>query len=290
MKKQFLFIVFIATAFAFNCVYAQNNDILTAPVGIGISSPGADLHIHSAVLHEYPSGPQSGNRDGVYNGYFLTTLRMTNTFTGTGNNDGFKIQLTDNEAVLQQKESGFLKVLARNNSGIVIDSVGRVGIGTTPVANKVLTINGNVGFTELANIIGDIQFVNNVKFLDSTSFVGSIRVGNRLHTNKLIATGSATIGNGFICSQNGQVKAKEIVVTLEGWSDYVFDNGYQLMPLGELERYVNTNKHLPNIPSAKEVENNGVNIGEMNALLLEKIEELTLYIIDLQKQIDELKK
>ena len=281
---------FIATAFAFNCAYAQNNDILTAPVGIGISSPGADLHIHSAVLHEYPSGPQSGNRDGVYNGYFLTTLRMTNTFTGTGNNDGFKIQLTDNEAVLQQKESGFLKVLARNNSGIVIDSAGRVGIGTNPVANKALTINGNVGFTELANIIGDIQFVNNVKFLDSTSFVGSIRVGNRLHTNKLIATGSATIGNGFICSQNGQVKAKEIVVTLEGWSDYVFDNGYRLMPLGELERYVNANKHLPNIPSAKEVENNGVNIGEMNALLLEKIEELTLYIIDLQKQIDELKK
>ena len=290
MKKQILFLSFIATAFAFNCVYAQNNDILTAPVGIGTSSPGADLHIHSAVLHEYPSGPQSGNRDGVYNGYFLTTLRMTNTFTGTGNNDGFKIQLTDNEAVLQQKESGFLKVLARNNSGIVIDSAGRVGIGTTPVANKALTINGNVGFTELANIIGDIQFVNNVKFLDSTSFVGSIRIGNRLHTNKLIATGSATIGNGFICSQNGQVKAKEIVVTLEGWSDYVFDNGYRLMPLGELERYVNANKHLPNIPSAKEVENNGVNIGEMNALLLEKIEELTLYIIDLQKQIDELKK
>ena len=290
MKKQILFLSFIATAFAFNCAYAQNNDILTAPVGIGISSPGADLHIHSAVLHEYPSGPQSGNRDGVYNGYFLTTLRMTNTFTGTGNNDGFKIQLTDNEAVLQQKESGFLKVLARNNSGIVIDSAGRVGIGTNPVANKALTINGNVGFTELANIIGDIQFVNNVKFLDSTSFVGSIRVGNRLHTNKLIATGSATIGNGFICSQNGQVKAKEIVVTLEGWSDYVFDNGYRLMPLGELERYVNANKHLPNIPSAKEVENNGVNIGEMNALLLEKIEELTLYIIDLQKQIDELKK
>ena len=290
MKKQLLFLSFIATVIAFNCVYAQNNDILTAPVGIGISSPGADLPIHSAVLHEYPSGPQSGNRDGVYNGYFLTTLRMTNTFTGTGNNDGFKIQLTDNEAVLQQKESGFLKVLARNNSGIVIDSAGRVGIGTTPVANKALTINGNVGFTELANIIGDIQFVNNVKFLDSTSFVGSIRIGNRLHTNKLIATGSATIGNGFICSQNGQVKAKEIVVTLEGWSDYVFDNGYRLMPLGELERYVNANKHLPNIPSAKEVENNGVNVGEMNALLLEKIEELTLYIIDLQKQIDELKK
>ena len=71
MKKQILFLSFIATAFAFNCVYAQNNDILTAPVGIGISSPGADLHIHSAVLHEYPSGPQSGNRDGVYNGFFL---------------------------------------------------------------------------------------------------------------------------------------------------------------------------------------------------------------------------
>ena len=81
-----------------------------------------------------------------------------------------------------------------------------------------------------------------------------------------------------------------MVVTLEGWSDYVFESGYELMPLGELERYVNANRHLPSIPSAGQVLDEGVNVGEMNALLLEKIEELTLYIIDLQKQIDELKK
>lgn len=94
----------------------------------------------------------------------------------------------------------------------------------------------------------------------------------------------------FECCQAGQVKAKSIKVTLSGWSDFVFDEDYQLPSLSELEDYVKANRHLPDIPSAKEVEENGVDLGEMNAKLLQKVEELTLYVIDLQKQIDELKK
>lgn len=61
------------------------------------------------------------------------------------------------------------------------------------------------------------------------------------------------------------------------------------MPLCEVEQYIAAHHHLPEVPSATEVEENGVDVGEMNKVLLQKVEELTLYIIDLQKQIDELK-
>ena len=88
---------------------------------------------------------------------------------------------------------------------------------------------------------------------------------------------------------NGSLKVKDLWVTLTDWSDFVFDDGYRLMPLGEVERYIDANRCLPDIPSAQQVEEEGVDVGEMNKLLLQKVEELTLYIIDLQKQIDELK-
>ena len=79
-------------------------------------------------------------------------------------------------------------------------------------------------------------------------------------------------------------------VTLTGWPDYVFDKSYNLMPLFETEQYIQANGHLPNVPSAAEVEADGMSVGEMNKVLLQKVEELTLYVIELQKQIDELKK
>ncbi|MDQ3290013.1 MAG: TMF family protein, partial [Bacteroidota bacterium] len=74
-----------------------------------------------------------------------------------------------------------------------------------------------------------------------------------------------------------------------GWCDYVFEEGYNLMPLYEVEKYINTNKHLPDVPSAAEVEKNGIEVGEMNATLLRKIEELTLHMIELKKENDALK-
>jgi len=74
-----------------------------------------------------------------------------------------------------------------------------------------------------------------------------------------------------------------------GWPDYVFEDDYNLLPLSEVEQYIQQNKHLPQIPSAREVEENGVELGDMQRKLLLKIEELTLYIIQMQKEIDELK-
>ena len=72
------------------------------------------------------------------------------------------------------------------------------------------------------------------------------------------------------------------------WPDYVFGKEYNLMPLQELEQFVNENHHLPNVPTATSVAENGIDLGEMNAILLKKMEEMTLYIIQIEKRLSEL--
>ena len=72
------------------------------------------------------------------------------------------------------------------------------------------------------------------------------------------------------------------------WADYVFASDYKLMPLPELEKYVTENKHLPNIPSAEQVVSEGMDVGQMTAKLLEKVEEMSLYIIEQNKKIEAL--
>ncbi|WP_437398687.1 hypothetical protein [Flagellimonas lutimaris] len=88
---------------------------------------------------------------------------------------------------------------------------------------------------------------------------------------------------------NGMVHAKEVKVDLTGWPDYVFTDNHDLPTLDEVERHIKEKGHLSNMPSAKEVEANGIQLGEMNKLLLEKIEELTLYILAQDKEIKSLK-
>ena len=88
---------------------------------------------------------------------------------------------------------------------------------------------------------------------------------------------------------NGTIGTKEVIVTGAGWSDYVFKPGYRLEPLSEVAAYVKTNHHLPEIPSAAEVNEKGVSVGEMQAKLLAKIEELTLHVIQMDQENSELK-
>ncbi len=87
---------------------------------------------------------------------------------------------------------------------------------------------------------------------------------------------------------NGKVKAKEIRVDGAGAPDYVFEESYQVTSLQEVESYIKANKHLPEVPSAKEFERDGMAVGEMNKLLLKKIEELTLHLIEKDKQYNQL--
>jgi hypothetical protein len=89
---------------------------------------------------------------------------------------------------------------------------------------------------------------------------------------------------------DGIFTAKKIKVTQSGWADYVFDSTYKLKPLSDVEQFVRQNKHLPDVPSEKQVANEGLNIGDNQAVLLRKIEELTLYVIELNKKVEELSK
>jgi len=100
--------------------------------------------------------------------------------------------------------------------------------------------------------------------------------------------GIGTTNPTYKLSVNGTVRAKEVIVDT-GWSDYVFAEGYRLAPLSEVETHIKEHKHLPGIPSAAKVEQEGVSLGEMQALLLAKIEELTLHQIAQEKEIQALK-
>lgn len=88
---------------------------------------------------------------------------------------------------------------------------------------------------------------------------------------------------------NGTIRAKEVKVET-GWADFVFAPDYQLPTLGEVESHIKEHKHLPGIPTEAEVKENGTNLGEMNVKLLQKVEELTLYMIQQNKEIEALKK
>lgn len=88
----------------------------------------------------------------------------------------------------------------------------------------------------------------------------------------------------------GKISAQEVQVTLEGWADFVFEDSYPLRDLREVKTFVNDNGHLPDVPSAVEVQAKGVSLGEMDRTLLRKVEELTLYVIALDEENQRLAK
>ena len=93
-----------------------------------------------------------------------------------------------------------------------------------------------------------------------------------------------------LVAADGKIVAKEIIVTTSNWADYVFQPNYYLTPLAELELKIKELGHLPGIPSKAEVSTNGVSINVMQVKMLEKIEELTLYMIELHKENEEIKR
>ncbi|MET3017745.1 hypothetical protein [Flavobacterium hydatis] len=132
--------------------------------------------------------------------------------------------------------------------------------------------------------------------LDSKNDVesaGSLKINGT--ANHYIANGNLLIGKttqqntNYKLDVNGSIRANEIKVNLDG-ADFVFEKDYKLMPLDELEKFVTVQKHLPEVITAEKMKENGVDLGSLNSKFLQKIEELTLYVIEQNKKIIELEK
>lgn len=100
-----------------------------------------------------------------------------------------------------------------------------------------------------------------------------------------VAIGTSSVPSGYKLAVEGNIRTREIRVDQDAWPDYVFEEDYDLPTLEEIQKHINEKGHLPNIPSAAEVKTNGIELGEMDRLLLRKIEELTLYVIQLESQL-----
>jgi hypothetical protein len=124
----------------------------------------------------------------------------------------------------------------------------------------------------------------------STNWAGYFSEGNVYVTNELrIGSGAMSGATGYKVAIDGKVIAEELRVQLSGaWPDYVFSEDYALPPLSEVASFINEENHLPGIPSASEVESNGLHLGEMQRRMFEKIEELMLYIIQQDERIQQL--
>ncbi len=211
-------------------------------------------------------------------GYFIPTFRAKSDVTGwAGSGDVsncyITIQADDNQTTTRKAAMTFD---ARNysNTGPLVskdlfawgsyivgsstgstymsmDAQGKLGLGTTNPIEKLDIQNGNVR-------IGNV----------------TTPTGYKLYVEKGILT----------------EKVKVAVASSPAWADYVFASDYKLKPLSEVESFINLYKHLPNVPSADELVKEGLDLGKMQATQMEKIEELTLYMIEMKKEIEVLKK
>lgn len=167
---------------------------------------------------------------------------------------------------------------------------GAGGRTLTPSADNSLTINFAHDFSGGVHIGGwgddnDLAIFNiKEKF--------PIRLNGKLKIKSAYVEGKIGIGveNPISALEvNGTIRSKEVKIEATEWSDFVFNKDYELLSLQAVEEYINDKGHLPNIPSEKEIIENGVNVVEMQAKLLQKIEELTLYVIDLKKENESVK-
>ena len=209
---------------------------------------------------------------------------------------------------------GGIKFFTENGYSMGINSKGNVGIGTDNPGYK-LDVKGDIGIQNVVIPVNK-QIIRNpsdvFKYQDISfghyalgwmtdpwdnqgpTLWQSSYSGVKFFTRglfRMCINASGNVGIGISSPQNkldvnGTIRATEVKVEA-GWADFVFDKDYKLPTLQEVENHINEHKHLPDIPSEAEVKENGVSLGEMQAKLLQKIEELTLYVIKQDKTIKE---
>ena len=276
----------IPLIFFSNFVNAQVNDTGNN-VGIGVSNPSEKLHVAGNVKATSFLGEWSGAnisdvlfkaadskdwnntlyRNGIYRKWGgannpFGASHATLLHIGQRSGDAYGFQLASDN-YKQFKFRGF-----KSNN--------------TFYAWYDIYHSGNFNKTMLDKNVPNLVYKNlNNKFSSDQSINGKLNITESL--------GIGTPGSdSWKLAVNGKIRAKEIKVET-GWADFVFYDTYMLPSLEEVEDHIKKNGHLKNIPSADEVEKNGILLGEMNAKLLQKIEELTLYLIQQNKEMKVLK-
>ncbi|RQO30386.1 hypothetical protein DBR32_12515 [Taibaiella sp. KBW10] len=180
------------------------------------------------------------------------------------------------------------------NGGVALNVFAKNRIGQRITANSGFPVN----FPNPPAVYNTQLFVNR-DHIKALSVLNTVTNTNGDETFVVYGSGKTHIGMGrplpngvaanAMLSVDGTILAKEVRVaisTATHWADYVFEQDYKLMPLQEVEAFIIANKHLPEVPSAQEVSKDGIEVAEISAVLLKKIEELTLYTIELQKKLD----
>lgn len=186
------------------------------------------------------------------------------------------------------------------NAVMSILNNGHVGIGTSSPGTALTIVNTNdrdqfrlgqntTNFYKIGRDVTD----GLLYFQGTQSGFSGYNFRDELGNSQLYIKSNGQIGIGTITpgayklAVEGTIGARKLKITQSPtWADYVFDASYELMPLNQLEKYILKNKHLPEVPTSDEVEKNGLDIGDTQALLLKKIEELTLHLIEINKKLE----
>lgn len=265
-------------------------------VGIGTTSPSAKLEVtgNGIIVNNVGTSSYGSAIKFRNDGYAHYSLGVKGNL--------FLIGLTSSDGSL---------VWGPTTDLIAINPTGNIGIGTTNPSEK-LDILGNIRTTKTKSIIwndsnDEIRVEDNPSWFTTKpnvmtfkTFAGAFnfrdsQTNTNLFTilnNGQVAIGTATPYTDYKLSVVGNIIAEKVKVKKSAnglWPDFVFSPSYKLPTLNEIENFVKQNSHLPEIPSAKEIEKEGQDLGEMNRLLLKKVEELTLYLIEQNKEIKSLK-
>jgi len=243
-------------------------------VGIGTSTPVSKLDVIG----------QDGLR--------VTGYQPFITLLDNNSNRPARIQ-TANGDIIFHKGSG-----NAYTQQLVIKENGNVGIGTSTPVSKLDVIGQDglrtTGYQPFITLLDNNSNRSTRMQSANGDFILHRAVGTANYSTQLIVkdNGNVLIGtvtdSGYKLAVNGNIRAKEIRVQT-GWADYVFADDYRLRPLEEVETFIKANRHLPEIQPASEIQENGLDLAATTTKMMSKIEELTLYLIDMKKENDALK-